>query len=95
MHFIAVCRDKPGNLPVRLANRDAHVAWLRGLGTTIRIAGPILDETGAEMRGSLLVVEAESLEAARTLLDADPYRAAGLFDSVTVEPWRWTIGAPA
>lgn len=44
--------------------------------------------------GSLIVVEAEDEAAARALLDADPYNEAGLFESVTVQPWRWVVGKP-
>ena len=48
------------------------------------------------MAGSLLVLEMESLEAARAWADNDPYAKAGLFEISDVRPWRWTIaeGAP-
>ena len=43
MLFAAMCHDKPDHLAVRTANRDAHLAWLKGLGERVRIAGPFLD----------------------------------------------------
>jgi uncharacterized protein YciI len=95
MLYLAICRDKPGHLPVRTATRDTHVAWLKSLGPALKIAGPFLDDAGEEMRGSLIVIEAESLDAARAVFGQDPYKAAGLFESVEVKPWRWTMGAPA
>jgi uncharacterized protein YciI len=46
------------------------------------------------MNGSLLVVEAGSLEEANAIADKDPYARAGLFASVEIRPWRWTVGNP-
>ena len=95
MLFAAICHDKPGHLDVRLATRDAHVGWLKGLGTRVRIAGPFLDETGEAMEGSIVVIEADDLVDAKATFAADPYAAAGLFAAVEIRPWRWVIGAPA
>lgn len=95
MLFMAICRDKPGHLHVRVATRDVHVAWLKAHADKVRIAGPFLDPAGHEMRGSLVVIEAEDLASAEAWFAQDPYKAAGLFESVEVMPWRWTIGAPA
>lgn len=95
MFYLAICRDKPGHTQLRADTREVHVAWLKTLGGALKIAGPFLDDTGAEMRGSMLVVEAETLDAAKAMLSADPYRSVGLFETVEVKPWRWTIGAPA
>lgn len=95
MYFLAICRDKPNHTHVRAATRETHVAWLKSLGAALRIAGPFLDDGASEMRGSMLVVEAETLDAAKSMLAADPYAAAGLFESVEVKPWRWVVGAPA
>ena len=95
MHVMFIGRDKPGHLPVRLANREAHLAYLAEQAAAIKIAGPYLDEATGEPRGSLLIVEAESVEAARALLARDPYAVAGLFAEVEIRPWRWVIGAPA
>jgi hypothetical protein len=94
MLFAAMCHDKPDHLAVRLATRDAHVAWLKSLGGRVRIAGPFLDETAEIMQGSIVVIEAETLAEAEATFAADPYAAAGLFETVEIRPWRWTIGAP-
>ncbi len=94
MLYLAICRDKPDHLALRTATREVHVAWLKSLGAVLKIAGPFLDDGATEMRGSLLVVEAEDLAAAKAIFVADPYQAAGLFETVEVKPWRWTFGAP-
>jgi uncharacterized protein YciI len=95
MLFIALFHDKPGHLQVRLDNRPAHLEWMAATGGAVKAAGPYLDDTGAEPRGSLLIVEAESLDAAKALLANDPYAKAGLFSGSEVHPWRWVVGAPA
>jgi uncharacterized protein YciI len=94
MLFAAMCHDKPDHLAVRLATRDAHVAWLKGMGAKVRIAGPFLDDSGEIMQGSIVVIEAESLAEAKATFAADPYAMAGLFADVEIRPWRWVVGAP-
>ena len=46
------------------------------------------------MNGSLVVIEAASLEAARAIAAGDPFAKAGLFASVEIRPWRWTMNNP-
>ncbi len=53
----------------------------------MRLAGALLDADG-KPEGSLVVVEAESIEAATALLNADPFVAEGIFGSVEIRPWR-------
>ncbi len=38
--------------------------------------------------GSLIVIEAETLEAATAIFHADPFVSEGIFDSVEVKAWR-------
>ena len=45
------------------------------------------------MAGSLLILEADSLEDARAFNLGDPYQKAGLFGSVQVTAFKATIGA--
>ena len=87
--FALICRDKPGALPTRMANREAHLAYARD-GGAVLFGGPMLSE--GEMRGSLLVVEADSMDAARDWSARDPYALAGLFDSVEIVEWKKVIG---
>jgi uncharacterized protein len=89
--FALICIDKPDSLALRMATREAHFAWARGLGRTIRLGGPFLDDAG-EMAGSLIIIEVEDMAAARAFHDADPYKRAGLFERVEIRPWRVTFG---
>lgn len=94
MLFVAICIDKPGSQELRLANRAAHLDYLRLNSQSIKACGPFLSEDGATMNGSLLIVEAEDRKACEAILARDPYQAAKLFQSVEIRPWRWVIGAP-
>jgi len=89
--FVLSCIDRPGGLDSRLAAREAHLAYLAGHGDRVRLAGPFLGEDGQPV-GSMLVIEAADLAAARAFADADPYRLADLFQSVDIRAWRITIG---
>lgn len=75
----------------RAATRPAHLAWAGSLGPIIRMAGPLLDEAGA-MVGSLFLIEAETLAAARAINAADPYTQAGVFGRIDIRETRWAIG---
>ncbi len=92
--FALICIDKPHSLGVRLANREAHLAYAARHPAMIRLAGPFLDEAG-DMAGSLFLIEASDIEAARAFNAADPYTQAGLFERVEVRSWRQTLPAPS
>jgi hypothetical protein len=94
MYFVAICLDKPDSLQLRLANRAAHLDYLRARSKTIRICGPMLADDGDVMIGSMLIVEAPNRTAADAILAEDPYRKAELFASIQVRPWRWVLGEP-
>jgi uncharacterized protein YciI len=94
MLYALICTDKPDSLAIRMANRPDHVAYLENLGETLVFAGPFTGEDGATMDGSLIVIEASSLDAARTIAADDPFAKAGLFANVDIRPWLWTMNNP-
>jgi uncharacterized protein YciI len=87
--FALVAHDKPGQLWKRQETRPEHLKFLETLGDRLILAGPFLDDKG-DMTGSIVVIEAESYEAAKADFDRDPYGLAGLFDSVLLK--RWHLG---
>ena len=89
MLFVVTAIDKENSLPLRLATRDAHFAYARET-NVIKIGGPFLNAK-EEMAGSLIIFEAESLEAARRWHANDPYVKAGLFAHSEVRPWKLTF----
>lgn len=95
MLYAILGRDRPGSLEERLAARPAHLERLQALLAEGRLilAGPLPaidspDPGDAGFQGSLLVVEFESLDAARAWADADPYVAAGVYAAVEVFPFK-------
>lgn len=90
MHVVVMAKDKPGALQTRLDNREAHLAHIQASGI-VAMAGPLLDDAG-DMCGSMIVLDVEEMAQAQTFVAGDPYGKAGLFESVTLTPWKKVIG---
>ncbi len=88
MLYVINCKDKPGNLEVRLANRNRHLEYLAGIEDRVFAAGPTLADDGETMNGSVLIIDFPDRGAAQGFADADPYAKAGLFESVEVRAWK-------
>lgn len=91
MLFVIIGHDAPGSKEKRPELRPAHLAHLEPLSKAGRVplAGPFLDGTG-----SLIVIEAASLEEAWQLVAADPYVKGGVFDRVEVRPFKRVFPEP-
>jgi uncharacterized protein len=89
MLFVVIATDKPDSLGLRMATREAHFAYARQTGG-IKLGGPFLDANG-EMAGSLIIFEADDIDAARAWHANDPYVKAGLFAHSEVWPWKPTF----
>jgi uncharacterized protein YciI len=87
MQFVIYCTDKPASLDLRMATRAAHLDYIEKTSVKIGLAGPLLDADGG-MRGSLFVIDTDSLDAAQRFSAADPYRQAGLFERVEIHGFR-------
>ncbi|MFY8092126.1 MAG: YciI family protein [Niveispirillum sp.] len=88
MLFAITCIDKPNSLDLRMANRPTHLDYLNSFLSKITIAGPLLDDAGEKPVGSLLVMEFADRNAAESFAAGDPYAKAGLFQSVSIRPYR-------
>jgi uncharacterized protein len=89
--FIIHCIDKPDSAAIRAANRADHLALLESLGDRVFCAGPTLTDDGTGMTGSLLIIDFEDRAAAERFCAEDPYAKAGLFEQVTIRPWRRSL----
>jgi len=87
--FVVTAIDKPDSLALRLSVREAHFAFVRNTGR-IKLAGPFLD-TGGQMCGSLMIVEAPDLGTVESWHAEDPYVKAGLFAASDIRPWTPTF----
>ena len=79
----------------RLSVRPAHLARLQLLHDEGRLltAGPMPavdsnDPGAAGFSGSTVIAEFESLEAAQSWAQDDPYVAAGVYQQVSVKPYK-------
>jgi uncharacterized protein YciI len=95
MWYTIIGQDVPDSLDKRMAARPAHLVRLQALQEKGRLllAGPFpavdaVDPGVAGFTGSLIVAEFPSLQAAREWADADPYVAAGVYQQVTVQPFK-------
>ncbi|MFJ3484251.1 YciI family protein [Pseudomonas sp. NPDC090202] len=98
MLYAIMATDVANSLEKRLAARPAHLERLTALKNEGRIvlAGPLPavdsnDPGAAGFTGSLIVAEFESLSAAQSWAEADPYIAAGVYDHVVVKPFKQVL----
>ena len=91
MLYALICTDKPGSLAIRKTNRPEHVAYLESLGDALVLAGPFTEADGETSNGSLIIIEAASLQAAKEIAAGDPFAKASLFASVEIRPWLWVF----
>ena len=75
-----------------MAARPDHLEYLKSLGDKVRGAGAMLTPDETSPIGSVIIIEAENLEEARSIAQADPYAKAGVFSDVEIHPWRQAAG---
>jgi len=95
MYYAIIAEDIANSLEQRMAARPAHLARLEQLKQEGRllVAGPhpaidSEDPGPAGFSGSLVIAQFASLEEAQQWADDDPYNAAGVYQKVTVKPYK-------
>lgn len=95
MLYLIFSQDIPHSLEKRLVARPDHLARLQLLRDEGRLltAGPLPaidsnDPGAAGFFGSAVIAEFDSLEQAKAWADKDPYVNAGIYQHVTVVPYR-------
>jgi uncharacterized protein YciI len=98
MWYAIIAEDTPNSLEKRMKARPEHIARLTLLKNEGRLmlAGPFpaidSDDPGpAGFSGSLIVAEFDTLESAKQWADSDPYVSAGVYQQVSVKPFRKTL----
>jgi uncharacterized protein YciI len=93
--FVLIGHDGPRGAELRKRHREAHLRNLAPLAAAGRVAyaGPLLDAEAAPA-GSVVVFEAEDLDAARALAAADPYVTEGVFERFEVWGTRRVFPEP-
>lgn len=95
MFYLIYAEDHSNSLDKRLGARADHLARLQQLKNEGRLllAGPCpaidSNEPGpAGFTGSVIIAEFASLSDAQAFADSDPYVAAGVYQRVTVKPFK-------
>ncbi len=94
MLYIALAHD--GTDPEAAARRQrVRATHLEGIRPAVdsgmlQLGGAILDDAGT-MIGSVLLVEAESADAARDFIDNDIYSREGVWQSVEIYPFQRAV----
>ncbi len=95
MYYAILSEDIENSLDKRKSARPAHLDRLNRLADQQRLmlAGPhpsidSPDPGDAGFSGSLVIAEFDSLEQAQAWADADPYVSAGVYQKVTVKPFK-------
>lgn len=95
MLFAVHCLDHADALPRRLANYDAHKAYLAAGKVATVISGPLVAADGATMIGSLFVFSADSIEEVKAFNANDPFNAANVWQSVSINPFLLRVDTRA
>ena len=78
--------DKENSLDIRMSNRNMHLEFLNNCkeyNVNLKIAAPIINANN-EMCGSILILEADNLQAIENFIQNDPYNKAGLFQTTKI-----------
>ncbi|MCO4888459.1 YciI family protein [Cupriavidus sp. WGtm5] len=88
MFYVIHAVDKPDALSLRLANYDAHKAYLAQARIKTLISGPLVADDGETMIGSFFLVEAENKGDAVAFNANDPFAHAGLWQQVSIHAFN-------
>ncbi|AOH87216.1 hypothetical protein AWL63_23945 (plasmid) [Sphingomonas panacis] len=77
---------------VRLNNRPAHLEYIKGSGSSIVAAGPLIGPDGHAV-GGFFLLDVANLAAAEDWAAKDPFRALELYGSVEIQEWKYVFGS--
>lgn len=95
-YFVFCAHDKPGMGEARARIRERHRAHIRIVqdGCRCVAGGPLMDEDGTRMSGTLLIFEARDREAVERFMASDPYMGEDIFARFDIWRWNWGLGQP-
>mgnify|MGYP003587523564 CR=1 FL=1 len=98
MIFVFHLIDRPDAGELRQRVRPEHKTYLGAMAERIAFAGPLTEDDGQTMIGSLLAIEFEDRAAAMLWIADEPFTKAGLYQAVSVLPfsnlWPQKVGFP-
>jgi hypothetical protein len=90
-YYAIIAHDAPGAAAIRGEKLKEHLAHVEEQLDRLAVAGPLRDEAGI-FTGSLMIVKADTAEAARELLQSDPYFKAGAWSDIEVRAFGAVAG---
>jgi uncharacterized protein YciI len=88
MLYIIYQEDRPGGQAIRAATREAHLAYLERHKDKVVLGGALLAEDGTTRTGSALIINVPDRKAAEAFSADEPFRRAGLFQTVKISRMR-------
>ena len=92
MIFVIYAIDRPDAGPIREAHYPAHRAYLAQAPFPRLLSGPLTDDDGERMIGSMILVEAESRNHVERFFDDDPFVRNGVYEKRDVRVFRPRTG---
>ncbi|MGR3344296.1 MAG: YciI family protein [Paracoccaceae bacterium] len=90
MMFVIHALDKPLS-PLRSQLIDEHRQYLSGCPFDVLQAGPLMDDMGETMIGSLIIVDCSAREDVEHFMAEEPFNAAGLYECLNIHCWHQRV----
>ena len=88
MLYILYNEDRPDGQAIRAATREEHFAYLQRHKDKLVLGGGLLAEDGQTRLGSVFIVNVPNRKAAEAFSADEPFRKAGLFQTVKITRMR-------
>lgn len=89
MQFVIHAHDRTDSAALRASLREAHLAYLDQHRNITVARGPLLDDAGNQIIGSLLLLDVANRAEAEAFAANEPYSRAGIYEWKTIERWRF------
>ena len=80
--------DKADSDGLRDTHNKAHRQYVAKFKNSLICAGPTLGDDGESKTGTIIMIDMADRDTVDSFVKNDPYVKAGLFETLTVQPWR-------
>ncbi|MBO6757691.1 MAG: YciI family protein [Roseibium sp.] len=91
MPFVVHCIDRSDAGDLRQRTRAEHLEYMIAHSDQVTFGGPLQNDDGSKVIGSLMVLSYDTREAVDAFLDAEPYSRAGLFSELRISRLRQMV----
>lgn len=91
MPFVVYCIDQPDAGDLRQRTRAEHLEYMIAHQALVAFGGPLQNDDGSKVIGSLMVLSCETRAEVEEFLSAEPYSRAGLFGELRVNRLRQMV----